>query len=524
MSVAFIELMKSHSNALSVDEAKKIYLEMPESYKSFVLESTLVDYLTSQFKQNILWHDYEAGGTHAPSVPPLQFAGIRTDLEHRILDEPIDMYCQLPGDKLPHPVAIKITQISPLHCYDNGIPEPLFFKIIESEMSIGSSCVAGYNSLGYDDEITRFGFWRNLLPVYDRESRNNCSKWDLLNVVAAFFNFSHDSIVWPKVDDKYTLKLENLAKANGITQDNAHNAVDDVKALIELSSRLKKSNPELWNYLYDSRSKNELKGKFAKGNIGYITTAQSGSDSDFHTPILLLGALEKEPNKWVALKLNDLDIVRGHYHTTTEKMAKLLYSKKEELELLGEERPPLLTIAINKCPAFFPIDWVKENKSDFKVFNEIETVEKISLDECFISRLVNVYNKDWDNSTDVDPELALYMSGFPSYKDKSSMGKLKSSSISEAFNTPIDWDNPIYGVLWQRARCKLDGFYDINVSDEEMSKWHIHCDIMRNANIDINSKHKNVNMSTLPLELEVSCLPENLRSDYLSWLSTITKV
>ncbi len=129
MSTAFLELIKSHPTVVDKKDAIKLYQEMPDSYKACVKQDTLVNYLTAKFKQNILWHDYEAGGTHAPSVAPLQFAAIRTDLEHNVLDEPIDWYCQLAGDKLPHPVAIAITKINPMHCQKEGLPEPLFFRL-----------------------------------------------------------------------------------------------------------------------------------------------------------------------------------------------------------------------------------------------------------------------------------------------------------------------------------------------------------------------------------------------------------
>jgi exodeoxyribonuclease I len=41
----------------------------------------------------------------------------------------------------------------------------------------------GYNSIRFDDEVTRFLFWRNLIDPYAREWQNQCGRWDLLDVV-----------------------------------------------------------------------------------------------------------------------------------------------------------------------------------------------------------------------------------------------------------------------------------------------------------------------------------------------------
>jgi exodeoxyribonuclease-1 len=41
----------------------------------------------------------------------------------------------------------------------------------------------GYNSIRFDDEVTRFLLWRNLIDPYAREWRDGCGRWDLLDVV-----------------------------------------------------------------------------------------------------------------------------------------------------------------------------------------------------------------------------------------------------------------------------------------------------------------------------------------------------
>ena len=47
-------------------------------------------------------HDYETWGVEPRFDRPSQFAGIRTDLELNILDEPVMLYCKPARDYLPH--------------------------------------------------------------------------------------------------------------------------------------------------------------------------------------------------------------------------------------------------------------------------------------------------------------------------------------------------------------------------------------------------------------------------------------
>merc|ERR1712000_492774 len=193
-----------------------------------------ISFFMGPSRATFLWHDYEAGGTNAKSTVPMQFAAVRTDMELNVIDIPIDIYCKLDCDKLPHPQAVAITKISPMKCMREGLPEPEFFRHIKIEMSISETCVTGFNSMKYDEEITRFGLWRSLIPVYQREFENGNSRWDLLPVVSAFASLKVPGLNVPTNDDGLpTLKLELLALANGISQVNSHNAVDDTFALID---------------------------------------------------------------------------------------------------------------------------------------------------------------------------------------------------------------------------------------------------------------------------------------------------
>ena len=112
-------------------------------------------------KKTFYWHDYETWGSNPRIDRPAQFAGIRTDEKLEVIGEPLMLYAQPTADFLPHPQAVLITGIAPQHAMSNGVIEAEFFRRIHGEFSQPGSCIVGYNNLRFDDEVTRFGFYRN---------------------------------------------------------------------------------------------------------------------------------------------------------------------------------------------------------------------------------------------------------------------------------------------------------------------------------------------------------------------------
>ena len=110
-----------------------------------------------------LWHDYETFGANTRRDRPAQFAAIRTDAELNEIGEPLMMYCQPANDYLPDPTSCLITGITPQQAWERGLPEREFAQKIADEMAQPGTIGVGYNTIRFDDEITRFMFWRNLI-------------------------------------------------------------------------------------------------------------------------------------------------------------------------------------------------------------------------------------------------------------------------------------------------------------------------------------------------------------------------
>ncbi len=206
-----------------------------------------------------LWHDYETFGANTRRDRPAQFAGIRTDAELNEIGEPLMIYCRPAPDYLPDPESCLITGITPQLCLERGLPEHEFAARIEAELARPGTIGVGYNTIRFDDEITRFMFWRNLMDPYAREWQNQCGRWDLLDVVRMTYALRPDGIEWPRKEDgSPSFKLEHLSKANGLAHDAAHDALSDVRATIALARLIRQRQPKLFDFALSLHKKDRV--------------------------------------------------------------------------------------------------------------------------------------------------------------------------------------------------------------------------------------------------------------------------
>ena len=202
--------------------------------------------MSSDNQPTYFFFDYETWGVSPAKDRPSQFAGVRTDQDFNVIGEPLVIYCQPPADYLPGPEAALITRITPQKAMSQGLPEPEFIAKIHAELAKPNTTSLGYNSIRFDDEVTRYTCYRNFIDPYAWSWQNGNSRWDLLDVMRAVHALRPEGINWPTNDEGFpSFKLEHLSVANGIEHENAHDAMADVIATIELAKKLKAAQPKI---------------------------------------------------------------------------------------------------------------------------------------------------------------------------------------------------------------------------------------------------------------------------------------
>ncbi|MBP9721612.1 MAG: exodeoxyribonuclease I [Gammaproteobacteria bacterium] len=320
------------------------------------------------------FYDYETTGINPKSDRIIQFAGVRTDLEFNIIAEPIVLYSKLSPEIIPSLEAVIITGITPEILEEQGLSEVELTRRIYREFSQANTCVAGYNNIRFDDEFTRYAFYRNFFDPYAREWQNNNSRFDLIDTVRLCCALRHENINWPrKTDDpsKISFKLEDLSKANNLNHYKAHDALSDVYATIELAKLIKQHQPKLLEYLLKARKKDFVNSLINISEIFnnsiniaskvLVHSSRMVSSEYFGTSVFLpLLNDPLNPNSIITWDLRyDPDIL-CKLPTDINSLKSLLYTPQEQLAP-DQTRLHLKNIAINKVPALAPLNTI-DNK------------------------------------------------------------------------------------------------------------------------------------------------------------------
>lgn len=297
---------------------------------------------------SFFWHDYETFGRVPRRDRPAQFAGIRTDADLNEIGDPLMLYCRPAPDFLPDPESCLLTGIVPQTCLERGVPEHEFANAIEAALAEPGTVGVGYNTIRFDDEVTRHLFWRNLIDPYAREWQNECGRWDLLDVVRCAYALRPDGIQWPKHEDgRPSFKLEHLTVANGLAHEAAHDALSDVRATIALARLLKTAQPKLFEFCLKLRRKDAV---WAEIGVGKPFLHISGMYGPERGCIALVWPLAPHPTNKNELIVWDLAADPAELLTlNAADIRARMFVKQEDLPE-GVTRLPIKTIHVNKSP------------------------------------------------------------------------------------------------------------------------------------------------------------------------------
>jgi exodeoxyribonuclease-1 len=301
---------------------------------------------------SFVWHDYETFGRVPRRDRPAQFAGVRTDSELNEIDAPVMQFCQPAPDFLPDPEACLLTGILPQTCLEQGVPEHAFAALVEQQLGKPRTVGVGYNSIRFDDEVTRHLFWRNLIDPYAREWQNECGRWDLLDVVRCAYALRPEGIEWPRhADGRASFKLEDLTRVNGLAHDAAHDALSDVRATLALARLVKVRNVKLWDFCLRLRHKDEVVKEMAVAQSqGQPFLHVSGRYAPERGCVAIVWPLAPHPTYKNEVIVWDLAQDPTELFTLdVQNLRQRMFSPPEQLPA-GVSRLPIKTIHINKSP------------------------------------------------------------------------------------------------------------------------------------------------------------------------------
>lgn len=434
--------------------------------------------MKSAVQNTLYWHDYETWGEVPALDKPSQFAGIRTDEDLNILGEPLMIYCQPAADLLPKPEACMVTGLLPQMAAERGVPEYQFIAAIYAELARPGTCGVGYNSIRFDDEVTRYTLYRNFYDPYEREWRNGNSRWDIIDMVRMTRALRPEGIEWPNYEDGTPcFKLEMLSKANNLKHDAAHDALSDVYATIAVAKLIKTRQPKLYDYAYKLRDK-----RFVASLINI----------DSHKPLLHISSRFPSQNGNAALVLplamhptNKNSVIAFNLGTDpqvlltlpVDELKRRLFTRSEDLPE-GVERLALKEIHLNKTPMLLPPSMLDDATAERLAIDKVgaeqhwQALRNLSLSEQQLlqQKLFQLYSS-LEFAEKTDPEQMLY-SGFFEDHDKRLMAQVRRATPESLANDLFDFRDVRLQELLFRYRAR--NFPD-SLSTNEQQRWREFC-------------------------------------------------
>ncbi|MGH8553277.1 MAG: exodeoxyribonuclease I, partial [Methylococcales bacterium] len=312
----------------------------------------------------IYWHDYETFGTDPAWDRPAQFAGVRTSEDLEIIGDPLVLYCKPANDMLPHPEACLITGITPQLATRKGLPEAHFIAAIHEQLARSATCGAGYNSLRFDDEVTRNCLYRNFYDPYAREWQHANSRWDIIDMLRLVRALRPENIAWPNTDEGIaSFRLEDLTRANGIEHSGAHDALADVYATIAMARLIRDRIPKLYSYVYERRKKS-LAGQLLVLEQPAPVLHVSGRYPSSEGCIALVAPLARHPvNSNGVIVYNLAKDPTMLLDGSIDEIQRFLFTARQELRA-GDERVALKTVHLNKCPIVVPMKTMRDRDAE----------------------------------------------------------------------------------------------------------------------------------------------------------------
>lgn len=418
------------------------------------------------------WHDYETFGRDAALDRAVQFAGIRTDADLNEIGEPLDILCRLPEDYLPHAGALMVHGITPQRANAEGLPEPRFMARIHAELAKPGTCGVGYNTLRFDDEFTRFSLYRNFYDPYEREYRNGNSRWDLIDVMRLARLLRPEGLRWPDLDGKPSFKLEQLAAANGLLHEKAHDALSDVRATIALARLLRSAQPKLFEWALKAREKAWVLQQLPLREPKPVLHVSSRFPAEQGCAALVLPLAMHPDNRSSVIVCNLTLDPSPLIELDAARIRELLYTRSEDLPP-GMARIPLKEIKANKCPMIAPAALLTPAIAE-RVGIDLATcqrnAERLLAAPGLPATLREVYAIPREPGEPRDPEAALY-EGFLDDRDKALFPAIRAAGEQELREHRFLFRDQRLTTLLFRYRAR---HFPGSLSAEERVEWQEH--------------------------------------------------
>jgi exodeoxyribonuclease-1 len=416
-----------------------------------------------------------------------------------------EIFIKLNPDVVPSPGAFLTHKIDLEWLQSNGYCEYEAIKKIHDLCNVPGTITIGYNNLGFDDEFLRFAFYRNLLDPYSHQYAQGCHRMDLYPMIVIYYLFKSDVLLWPKIAQAPSLRLEHLNEANGLLVGKAHDAKHDVLVTVALARRLYEAR-DVWDYLGRCFDKTRDAEKLKDYGEGLLIEGSMGAARSYQTIAICLGRHKHYKNQSLWLPLDKFplsEVTKDNFIENTFVIRKRF-----------GEPPILLPLEDKLCRHLIEerLELAQANRSWLKANREL-----------FLT-IVNYYrNYQYPKIPGLDVDAALYQNGFLSDRDHLECSSFHLVSIRDKIIMLDKFSN--VGLRSQALRVLGRNYPEYLTGHKQLHrefKEHLLKFVSSDSIIDYKNGQR-FNRNMLPMEIARLCKESVISNQDMKLLDRLTK-
>ena len=207
---------------------------------------------------NIVIWDIETDSSNTFFGTIIEIGAILINDNFQELDK-LNIRCRLPEGVIPQAGALLVNQSNVSMLTKANYSHYQMLQEVETTFKRWSPAVfLGYSNINFDDEMLRKEFFKGLRQPYLTNTNGN-KRQDGLNIVRAAFAVN-DKIMKTETNEKgnAVMKLESLARMNGIESGGAHNALFDANLTKLVLEKIYKEQNITWRSAMMTGSREEV--------------------------------------------------------------------------------------------------------------------------------------------------------------------------------------------------------------------------------------------------------------------------
>jgi exodeoxyribonuclease-1 len=289
---------------------------------------------------SFVFYDLETTGLLPEFDQALQFAAVRTDDDFNEVDS-FRLRCRLSPHIVPSPEALLVNRVTPAMLTDSRLPSYYeALRAVRAKLVEWSPAVfIGYNSISFDEDFLRQGFFQTLQPIYLTNTTGN-ARGDMLKVVHATAIYAPSVLKIPTNEDGEPIyKLDRLAPANGYTSAGQHEAMADVRATLFLARLVRKKVVAIWETMARWTRKESVI-EFLTQEEAVWHSAVFGHNKAYSWQVTYCGQNSERDSQLAAfdLQFDPRELLRF----SVEKLIMVLNDSPKRIRTLAANRQPIL--------------------------------------------------------------------------------------------------------------------------------------------------------------------------------------